>query len=89
MQLDCSTCFQASAYSGTMLKPRDVLLQKHARTVQPALDWRDNLDWTPDDILQLTLGDGHVQWELKGSNMDASVINEIKPVWKVTHYAES
>ena len=61
-----------------------MLLQKQTRILRPALDWRDNLEWTPDDTLQLTLGEGHPQWELTGSNMDPSVINEIKPIWKVT-----
>ena len=63
-------------------------MQKHARILRPALDWRDNLEWTPDDTLQLTLGEGHAQWELKGSNMDPSAINEIKPVWKVISHVE-
>ena len=61
-----------------------LLLQKPRRILRPALPWKDNLDWTVEDTLQLTLGEEDVHWELEGSHVAVMDINEIKPVWKVS-----
>ena len=60
-----------------------LLLQRPRRILRPALPWKDNLDWTVEDTLQLTLGEEDVQWELEGSHATVMNINEIKPIWKV------
>lgn len=57
--------------------------QNPGRILRPIKGWRDNLDWTTDDILQLTFGEDDVQWQLKGSDVATLTSNDIKPVWKV------
>lgn len=60
-----------------------MLLQKPARILRPTRHWDSNLDWNAGDVLQLTLGEEEVQWELKGSDVLSMSINDIKPTWKV------
>ena len=60
-----------------------MLLQKPARILRPSPQWDSNLDWNAEDVLQLTLGEEDVQWELKGSDVLSMSIDDIKPTWKV------
>ncbi len=60
-----------------------MLQQKPGRILRPSQHWENNLDWTTDDTLQLTLGEHDVQWELKGSDVADMSIDDIKPPWKV------
>ena len=62
---------------------KGVLPQKPARILRPTRQWESNLDWTTDDVLQLTLGEEDVQWELKGSDVASMSIDDIKLPWKV------
>ncbi len=82
-----------------MCLPQGVVLQKPARILRPSRQWDSNLDWNAEDVLQLTLGEEDVQWELKGSDVLSMSIDDIKPTWKVhassrmnkafSHYAEA
>ena len=60
-----------------------MLPQKPDRILRPTRFWDSNLSWSPDDVLQLTLGEEDVQWELKGSAVASMSIDDIKPTWKV------
>ena len=51
--------------------------------LRPSVHWDSNLDWCTEDVLQLTLGEQDVQWELKGSDVPSMSMDDIKPTWKV------
>ena len=60
-----------------------MIIQDPGQILRPSWDWTDNTDWTPDDTLQLTFGEGGVRWELRGSSIASMSIDKLKPIWKV------
>lgn len=82
-------CWPPHLYNAVTAQPLTAMLrpgcaaQKPARILRPSPHWDSNLDWCTEDVLQLTLGEGEVQWELKGSDVLSMSMDDIKPTWKV------
>lgn len=53
------------------------------KVIRAALGWRDNLDWGPQDELQLTLGQPGVHTRLDRASLQAMGMRGVSEIWKV------
>ena len=62
-----------------------VVQGKGGRVIKPSAVWKNNLDWGPDDTLELSLGEAGTALRLDRAMLRRNAVPDIRRAWKVRH----